>query len=90
MSLPRPGESRSTGPGSRGERMSGYRFDRLKLLIVDDNAHMRKMLTTIVNAFGGRLVKLIFYTCDPSTLRKPLISLDLVGRMRKNVVLRFS
>ncbi len=35
-------------------------------------------------------VKLIFYTCDPSTLRKPLISLDLVGRMRKNVVLRFS
>lgn len=32
--------------------MTAYRFDRLRLLIVDDNAHMRKMLTTILHAFG--------------------------------------
>jgi two-component system, chemotaxis family, chemotaxis protein CheY len=32
--------------------MSGYRFDRIRLLLVDDNIHMRKMLTTIMNAFG--------------------------------------
>ena len=32
--------------------MSGYRFDRLKVLVVDDNAHMRKLVTTILQAFG--------------------------------------
>ena len=32
--------------------MSGYKFDRLKILVVDDNAHMRKLVTTILNAFG--------------------------------------
>ena len=32
--------------------MSGYRFDRIKLLLVDDNVHMRKMLSTILGAFG--------------------------------------
>jgi CheY-like chemotaxis protein len=32
--------------------MSGYRFDRLKLLVVDDNAHMRKLVATILRAFG--------------------------------------
>lgn len=32
--------------------MSGYRFDRLRLLVVDDNAHMRRLLTTILLAFG--------------------------------------
>ena len=32
--------------------MSGYRFDRLKVLVVDDNAHMRKLVTTIMQAFG--------------------------------------
>ncbi len=31
--------------------MSGYRFDRLKVLVVDDNAHMRKLVTTIMQAF---------------------------------------
>jgi two-component system, chemotaxis family, chemotaxis protein CheY len=36
--------------------MSGYRFDRLKVLIVDDNSHMRKMLTTILNAFGVTVI----------------------------------
>jgi CheY-like chemotaxis protein len=29
-----------------------YQFDRLKVLVVDDNAHMRKLVTTILQAFG--------------------------------------
>jgi CheY-like chemotaxis protein len=37
--------------------MSGYNFDRLKILVVDDNAHMRKLVLTIFQAFG---VKEIF------------------------------
>ena len=32
--------------------MSNYRFDRLKILVVDDNAHMRKLVSTILQAFG--------------------------------------
>jgi len=32
--------------------MSGYRFDRVRVLVVDDNAHMRKLVTTILQAFG--------------------------------------
>ena len=32
--------------------MNGYRFDRLKILVVDDNVHMRKLVTTILHAFG--------------------------------------
>ena len=32
--------------------MSGYRFDRVKVLVVDDNVHMRKLVTTILQAFG--------------------------------------
>jgi CheY-like chemotaxis protein len=32
--------------------MSGYRFDRLKVLVVDDNQHMRKLVTAILQAFG--------------------------------------
>ncbi len=32
--------------------MSGYRFDRLKILAVDDNVHMRKLVVTILQAFG--------------------------------------
>ncbi len=32
--------------------MSGYRFDRLKVLVIDDNAHMRKLVVTILQAFG--------------------------------------
>jgi len=32
--------------------MSDYRFDRLKLLVVDDNAHMRKLVFAILQAFG--------------------------------------
>lgn len=33
--------------------MSGYRFERLKILVVDDNAHMRKLVVTILQAFGA-------------------------------------
>lgn len=32
--------------------MGGYRFDRLKILVVDDNPHMRKLVVTILHAFG--------------------------------------
>ncbi len=32
--------------------MSDYRFERLKILVVDDNAHMRKLVVTILQAFG--------------------------------------
>jgi two-component system chemotaxis response regulator CheY len=32
--------------------MSGYRFDRLRMLLVDDNPHMRKIVATILQAFG--------------------------------------
>jgi two-component system, chemotaxis family, chemotaxis protein CheY len=30
----------------------GYRFERLKVLVVDDNAHMRKLVVAILQAFG--------------------------------------
>jgi two-component system chemotaxis response regulator CheY len=29
-----------------------YQFDRLKILVVDDNVHMRKLVVTILQAFG--------------------------------------
>lgn len=32
--------------------MSGYNFDKLKLLVADDNQHMRKLISTIMGAFG--------------------------------------
>jgi len=32
--------------------MSGYRFDKLKIMVVDDNQHMRKLVVTILQAFG--------------------------------------
>ena len=32
--------------------MSGYHFDRVRVLVVDDNAHMRKLVMTILQAFG--------------------------------------
>jgi two-component system, chemotaxis family, chemotaxis protein CheY len=32
--------------------MNGYRFDKLKLLVADDNQHMRKLISTIMKAFG--------------------------------------
>jgi two-component system, chemotaxis family, chemotaxis protein CheY len=33
--------------------MNGYRFDRLKILVVDDSPHMRKLVVTILQAFGA-------------------------------------
>jgi two-component system chemotaxis response regulator CheY len=33
--------------------MTGYRFDRLKIMVVDDNQHMRKLVVTILQAFGA-------------------------------------
>jgi CheY-like chemotaxis protein len=33
--------------------MNGYRFDKLKLMVVDDNQHMRKLIITILQAFGA-------------------------------------
>jgi CheY-like chemotaxis protein len=36
--------------------MSGYRFDRLKVLVVDDNQHMRKLVSAILQAFGVTLI----------------------------------
>src|ERR1700689_3004096 len=30
-----------------------YQFDRLKVLVVDDNPHMRKLVVTILQAFGA-------------------------------------
>ena len=32
--------------------MSEYRFDRLRVLVVDDSVHMRKLVNTILQAFG--------------------------------------
>jgi CheY-like chemotaxis protein len=32
--------------------MSGYRFDKLNIMVVDDNVHMRKLVVTILQAFG--------------------------------------
>ncbi len=32
--------------------MSEYKFDKLKILVVDDNQHMRKLVVTILQAFG--------------------------------------
>jgi two-component system chemotaxis response regulator CheY len=32
--------------------MSGYRFERLRVLVADDNQHMRKLVVTILQAFG--------------------------------------
>jgi two-component system, chemotaxis family, chemotaxis protein CheY len=33
--------------------MNGYRFERMKLLVVDDNPHMRKLVVTVLQAFGA-------------------------------------
>lgn len=32
--------------------MASYRFDRMRVLIVDDNKHMRHLVNTILQAFG--------------------------------------
>ena len=32
--------------------MAGYQFDRLRVLVVDDNTHMRTLVARLLNAFG--------------------------------------
>ncbi len=32
--------------------MSGYRFERIRILLVDDDAHMRRLVIAILKAFG--------------------------------------
>ena len=36
--------------------MSAYSFDRLKVLVIDDNQHMRTLISKILQAFGVRQV----------------------------------
>lgn len=36
--------------------MSGYRFEKLRFLVVDDNQHMRKLIITILQAFGTKTI----------------------------------
>ena len=38
-------------PATGGGCMA-YQFERLKILVVDDNAHMRRLVVTILQAFG--------------------------------------
>jgi two-component system, chemotaxis family, chemotaxis protein CheY len=32
--------------------MAGYNFDRVRVLVVDDNVHMRRLVVAILQAFG--------------------------------------
>jgi CheY-like chemotaxis protein len=36
--------------------LSGYRFDRLRVLVVDDNNHMRTLVARVIAAFGVKAV----------------------------------
>ncbi len=49
--------------------MSGYRFDRLRVLVVDDNPHMRRIASTILQAFG---IVQIFEAAEAQTAWKIL------------------
>jgi CheY-like chemotaxis protein len=40
--------------GEAGGKMVRIDFNRLRFLIVDDNAHMRRILRTLLNGFGSR------------------------------------
>jgi two-component system chemotaxis response regulator CheY len=58
--------------------MSGYRFDRLRMLLVDDNPHMRKIVATILQAFG---VVQIFEAADSEAAWK------VIGEANPDVII---
>ena len=78
--------------------MSGYRFDRLKVLVVDDNAHMRKLVVTILQAFGvlqiheadsGERAWVVLRESNPDVvvldwMMEGMSGLDLVNMIRSN------
>ena len=33
-----------------------YRFDRLRVLVIDDNQHMRTLVAAVLQAFGVKMV----------------------------------
>ena len=43
-------------PGPSGDAMLRIDFNRLRFLVVDDNAHMRRILRTLLHGFGAREV----------------------------------
>jgi two-component system chemotaxis response regulator CheY len=51
--------------------MSSYHFDRLKVLIVDDNPHMRRLVSTILKAFG---IKMVFEAANGEDAWEMLLS----------------
>ncbi len=78
--------------------MSGYRFDRVRVLVVDDNVHMRKLVTTILQAFGvqqiseaenGERAWTVLRETNPDVLvldwvMEGMSGLDLVQMIRTN------
>jgi CheY-like chemotaxis protein len=58
--------------------MNGYRFDRLRVLSVDDNPHMRKIVATIFQAFG---INQIFEAADAQSGWK------IIGESNPDVVI---
>jgi two-component system chemotaxis response regulator CheY len=78
--------------------MSGYHFDRLKVLVVDDNAHMRKLVVTILQAFGvsqvyeadsGERAWVVLRESNPDVvvldwMMEGMSGLDLVQMIRTN------
>src|SRR5580693_10563340 len=75
-----------------------YQFDRLKVLVVDDNAHMRKLVATILQAFGvsqvyeadsGERAWVVLRESNPDVvvldwMMEGMSGLDLVQMMRTN------
>ena len=78
--------------------MTGYRFDRLKILVVDDNAHMRKLVVAILQAFGtvqlfeaesGERAWTLLRECNPDMvvldwMMEGMSGLELVKMIRTN------
>ncbi len=78
--------------------MSGYRFDRMKVLVVDDYVHMRKLIATILQAFGvvhifeadnGERALAVMRDANPDVLildwvMEGMSGIDLVRMIRSN------